>query len=330
MSESLTLYGVPAGESTTNKQHYQLRISGLPERKGQIKAADLIRVLDALINLADRSTRLLATGESVGKGPKPKWLGATTDFTVTGLASGSTVLGIEAPRLRETAHEVFVQQEFWREQPDLDHTALELTTFAIEEVKDADSPGDRFDSELLEAVLKFKKITKSPEACCELIPKGSAKGRFRLDEGLYKQTVSRIGEIPASKAWVVSGKLDEIRHSAGHFQLVLDQGARLLGKLCSTELDAEDLRPLWGRQATVEGMVHFKANGQARLIEARRLSGRADGDKVFRNMPIADNMAVGKLLAVQGKPAHSIDLSKLKGAWPGDEPIEDLLAKLDD
>ena len=314
---------------TTDKRHYQLRISGLSERKEQIKATDLIRVLNALINLTEQSTRLLATGESGGRGPKPKWLGATVGFTVTGLASGSTVLDIEALCLRETALEVFAQQEFWREQPNLDHTALDLTTLAIKEVKDADSPGDRFDNAVLDAVLKFKKVIKSPEICYELRFKDSRQRLFRLDEGLYEQVADRVKEIPASKAWVVCGQLDEIKHGAGDFQLVLDQGTRLLGKLCPSELDAEASRPLWGKQATVEGMVHFKANGQPRLIEARRLSGYVEGDKVFRKIPVADRVKADDLLIVQGKPIRSADPAELEGAWPGDEPIEDLLSLLD-
>lgn len=285
--------------------------------------------MNALTELAERSTRLLATGESSGRGPKPKWLGVTADFTVTGLASGSTVLGIEAPCLGETASEVFAQQEFWREQPDLDHTALELTTLAIEEARDVNSPGDRFDNSVLEAVLKFKTAIRLPGVCYELTPEDSAQGKFRLDEVLYEQVSERKAEIPASKAWVVSGKLDEIKHSAGRFQLVLDQGSRLFGKLSSSELDAEALRSLWGRQATVEGMVHFKVNGQPRLIEARRMSERVEGDRIFGKMPIADKGGTSKLLTIQGKPIRSADLSKLKDTWPGDEPIEDLLSKLD-
>lgn len=272
---------------------------------------------------------MLATGESGGKGPKPKWLGATADFTVTGLKSGSTVLGIEAPCIGETAREVFAQQEFWREQPDLGHTALELTTLAIEEVKDANSPGDRFDNAVLEAVLKFKKVIRHPGVCYELTPMGLARGQFRLDEALYEQVDGRITEIPVPKAWVVSGKLDEIKHSAGRFQLVLDQDTRLFGKLCPTVLDTESLRPLWGKQATVEGMVHFKANGQPRLIEAHRLSGCVEGDRVFREVPMVKKVKTDNLLAVQGQPIRSADPAELGGAWPGDEPIEDLLADLD-
>lgn len=327
--ESLPLDRFRAGESTTDKRHYKLRISGLSEKKGQIKAADLIHALDALIALAERSTRLLATGEGGGKGPKPKWLGATADFTVTGLKSGSTVLGIEAPCIGETAREVFAQQEFWREQPDLGHTALELTTLAIEEVQAADSSGDRFDNAVLDAVLKFQRVVKNPEVYYELIPEGPAQGRFRLDEGLYKQASDRVKQIPASKAWVVCGQLDQIRHSAGHFQLVLDQGVRLFGKLCPAELDTEALRPLWGRQATVEGIVHFKANGQPRLIEARRLSSRAEGDTIFEKMPVASRVETKDLLTIQGKPIRSVDPARLEGAWPGDEPIEQLLSRLD-
>ena len=329
MPESLPLEEIRTGESTTDKQHYKLRISGLSGKKGQIKATDLIRALNALITLAERSTRLLATGESGGKGPKPKWLGATTDFTVTGIKSGSTVLGIEVPRIGETAYEVFAQEEFWREQPDLDQTALDLTTLAIKEVKEANSPGDRFDNAVLESILKFKKIVRYPGVCYELIPKGLAQGQFKLEEAFYEQVDGRMAEIPAPKAWIVSGKLDEIRHSAGRFQIMLDQGVRLFGKLCPTALDTESLRPLWGEQATVQGMVYFKANGKPRLIEAHRLSRYVEGDSLFKETPTVEKAGTGNLLTTHNQPIRSVDPAELGGAWPDDEPIEDLLADLD-
>ena len=40
-----------------NTQSYQLRISGLREDEGQIKAATLWRILDALLTTAERTTR---------------------------------------------------------------------------------------------------------------------------------------------------------------------------------------------------------------------------------------------------------------------------------
>lgn len=57
----------------------------------------------------------------------------------------------------------------------------------------------------------------------------------------------------------VSGRLDEIGHGLGRFQLLLDGGS-LPGRLDRNHLDVELLRPLWGKLATVQGIVHFKSN----------------------------------------------------------------------
>lgn len=93
-------------------QHYQLKLDGLEEAKGQIKARDLQRVLDALLKTAERATRLMATGDS--KGGKSKWLENATNFVVTGLRKGSTILKIDAPELGSVAREQFEQADFWR------------------------------------------------------------------------------------------------------------------------------------------------------------------------------------------------------------------------
>ncbi len=66
-------------------QQYQLRVSGLRENEGQIRMATLRRVMDAIFVIAERTTRLLATGAGSGRGKKPRWLEATIDFTVTGV-----------------------------------------------------------------------------------------------------------------------------------------------------------------------------------------------------------------------------------------------------
>ena len=151
-----------------NTQRYQLRLSGLPEPTGQIKASSLSRILDALLQMGERATRLIVTGQSSGKGRKPK-----------------------------------------------------------------------------------------------------------------TQVSERLRSIPPPKSYIVSGTLDEIKYGGGRFRLLLGRSGQLLGKLHPDLLDTEVLRPLWGNPTTVEGLVHFKANGQARWIEARRMSGRAEGDRVF-------------------------------------------------
>ena len=310
-------------------KRYQLRISGLRENEGQIKSADLQRVLDALTKTSERATRLQATGEGSAKGPKPKWLDASLDFTITGLEAGSTVLGIEAPQLAETAYEEFAQQEFWRDQPRLDDTALDLAAYAIQEAGDANSAGDRFDSGVLDAILKFRKAARASGIRYELTSEGSAHGRFTLDENVCVRVGERLKKIPVPKAFIVSGRLDEIKHGGGRFRLLLDSDSQLLGRLRPDSLDAEVLRPLWGKPTTVEGMVHFKASGQPRLIEAYRMSVCAEGDDVFKEMPSVEKTEKQSLVVAQVERVRSADPLELVGAWPGDEPIDELLAQLD-
>ena len=298
---------------------YRLRISGLAEDEGRIKAATLQRVLDALLTTAERTTRLLATGSGSARGPRPRWLGAAVDITVTGLQSGSTVIEMQAPRLGETAFEAFAQPDVRMAQSLLDDTALDLVARAINETHSEDPAGDYFDGSVLEAILRFRKAARNTESRYELISQENAHERFTLDDRACTRIEARLTEIQAPRPFVVSGRLDEIEHGSGSFRLLVDGKSKLLGRLNSESLSPETLRPLWGKHTTIEGMVHFKANGQPRLIEARRIGDRVEGDEIFEEMPSAGST----------KPAGSFDPADLAGAWPGDEPIEDLLAQLD-
>ena len=298
---------------------YRLRISGLAEDEGRIKAATLQRVLDALLATAERTARLLATGSGSKRGARPGWLDAVVDITVTGLKSGSTVIEMEAPRLGETPFEAFSQPDVRITRSLLDDTALDLVARAINETQRENPAGDYFDGSVLEAILKFRKAARNTGSRYELISEENARKRFTLDDRACTHIEARLSEIQAPRPFVVSGRLDKIEHGSGSFRLLLDRKSRLLGRLGSESLSPETLRPLWGRQTTVEGLVHFKANGQPRLIEARRISPRQDGDDVFEAMPATASRT----------PAESFDPIDLAGTWPGDESIEDLLAQLD-
>lgn len=316
------------------RKRYQLRLTGLREGEGQIRAAHLQRVLDALLKTAERATHLLATGAGSRKGPNPAWLNDSIDFTITGLKPGSTVLDIAAPRLGETASDVFAQQQFWPDQaevetPARDDTALDLASLAIHEAQAEDSPGDRFDGSVLDAILGFGKATRTSALRYELIPQDSTHESFALDARSYARIEARLKAIPSPKAFIVSGRLDKIEHDAGRFRLLVNPRSALLGRLDPKALNVEALRPLWGKQTTVEGMVHFKANGQPRLIEARRIGGRVEGDAIFEEMPAAEIPGARLFTPAQERQARSFDPMSIWGAWPGDEPIEELLAEID-
>ena len=311
-----------------NVKGYQLRLRGLQEAKGQIKAGSLQRVLEALTKTAERSTRLLATGEGSGKGRKPAWLDAAIDFTVTGLESGSTVLGIDAPRLGNTAYDEFIHQRSSNEPPNPDDTALDLSALAIKDAQTRESAGDRFDGSVLEAILMFKKAAGA-HARFELIATCAPREMFAVDDRVYARVEARLQSIAEPRAFVVAGRLDEIGHGDGRFRLTLSDNAQLPGRLDLASFTVETLRPLWGKKSTVAGIVHFKANGQPRFIEARRISARHDGDEVFEEIPSAEIAGADDLPTIQHRKNNATKPMDLLGTWPGVEPVEELLSQLD-
>ena len=311
--------------SATSEKIYQLQLGGLPENKGQIKAKRLLRVVEALIETAERATRLSVTGEGKARGPRPGWLNAAVDFTITGLEKGSTVIGLRSPSFGEAAPCLFAQPDFWCEKPGPDDTALDLAALAIEEAGTDSPEGDRFDGSVLESILKFSRSGGAHGINYKLVPRGSAWGKFTLNEDLCAKVRQQIENMPRPKAFVVTGMLDEIEHGGGRFRLLLEGNSYILGRLNADFPDVEALRTLRGRPTTVEGMVHFKVNGQPRLIEARKISPGLEGDCVFEKMPESGQ----KLESFFKRPTRAADIDNLAAAWPGDESVEELLAELD-
>ena len=308
-------------------RRYQFRISGLKEQQGHIKAAALQRVLSAILTTAERTTRLLTTGSGSARGPRPGWLDATLDFTVTDLEPGSTIFGIDAPQLRDTACDQFAQTDLWGNRPPLEDTALDLAAQAINELQLPDPAGDYFDSSVLDAILKFRTAAGVAGVRYDMIPQGPAHGRFSLDETTCLSVEDRLKNIPAPRSFVVSGRLDEIKHGSGRFRLLVNRTSALYGRVDTTVLNVETLRPLWGKPTTIEGMVHFKVNGQPRLIEAHRIAGRLEGSNIFEEIPSID--VSPSLFHSKHRQTGTFDPLDLGGTWPGEESIDDLLAQLD-
>lgn len=121
----------------------------------------------------------------------------------------------------------------------------------------------------------------------------------------------------------------ELNHwfKRGHYK----RTARLLasGRICAESLKVEARRFLWGKQVTVEGMVHFRPNGQARLIEVRRISRRLVKDGAFEVIPSVETQQPHDLLSDKAEHARNLDPIELAGAWSGKEPIEELLDQFD-
>ena len=300
----------------------------------------LIRALSALLKTAERATRLAATGRSGGPGAKPRWLKAALDFTVTGLESGSTTVGIEAPRFGDVPELNLIQRDLWLQQPNPEDTSLDLGARAAAEVQSPAAPGEYFDANVVRAILGLGDAARNLGVRYELVAENRRGTGFVLEAAACPRIEERLRSIPAPRAYVVSGRLDEIGHGLGRFRLLMGN-ASLQGRLDRNHLDVELLRPLWGKPATVQGVVHFKPNGKPRVIEARRISAHAEGDAIFETVPEVE-IGVGTLAdaateserskpfsRAPGKAMGHVDPMILWGTWPGDEPIEELLAQLD-
>ena len=88
------------------------------------------------------------------------------------------------------------------------------------------------------------------------------------------------------------------------------------------------MRGLWGKKATVKGTVYFKPSGTARFIDADVIAPAGGGDGIFAQVPVVRQSEMqfaehaSRIVPAPGLAAE------LWGKWPGDEPIEILLADL--
>lgn len=314
-----------------NSQQYELSLKGLPEAHGEIKAHDLRRVLGALLKTTERATRLMALGEGCAKGTPPAWLSATLDVTIKKLKKGSTVMVLEAPLLKEVASDQFSQNEFWRETPSEEDTALDLAAYAIQEATtEGESSGDRLDASVIDAALEFRKVAKASNIIFAFKPLGTSKGHFQIKDSDYERIAAKKSMIPKEKAFVVSGKLDVIQHTAGQFKLELSNGQNLLGKLDVEFLDQNSLQTYWGKEVTVEGIVVFKPNGMPRIIHARKLVPKTSGDELFERLPNARReIRQEELFPDTAQKAANTDPMSLWNLWEGEESVEELLTLID-
>lgn len=311
---------------------YTLRVEGLGARDGEIPDTALTEVVGAMRRLAERVTRLRATGISTARGARPKWLEETLTFTITGLSSGSTTIGYRAPCLEETARDQFgrpfLAEE--RELPNLHDTALDLVSEAVPSVIAEEGSGakDYLDQGVVKAMLDFGRAAGSADVGYTLRPEGTEGRGFVWDRGATVRAERRLETLPPARAFIVTGRLDRIEHDGGRFRLRLKDGSVLAGQLDTATVDREVLRPLWGRDSTVTGQVHFRADGRPRAIVARHLMPRADRHEMFERTPQGAAPGTAKLPAEFVERAKNFDLDTLKGAWPGDETIEELMEDL--
>lgn len=308
---------------------YQLRLQGLETSRGTIPLKALQEVCDLVLATAERGLRLAVEGSSVRPGRLPRWLAKSLDLTVTGIGKGSTVLNIEAPFLGSTARDQIRQQDLWHVVPQPDDTAFTLFAKSVRDTTAGELESDSYDRGVLESLLEFKPFLKNYADKIELRCPSRPKEHFKLGEAELEKIQKLKAKTPEPRAVMLSGQFDAIEHSKRRFHLVLGNGDSVLGAIDPTYLSVEDMRQFWGKKATIKGIAHFRPSGRPRLIEAQVIRPMEEGDEIFSAVPQVQTEAIF-LKEIKDAEMKRGWLKDVWGKWPGDEPIEELLAALND
>jgi hypothetical protein len=308
---------------------YKIRIGGLQTPEGTIPIGALRSVLDVLLESSKRGLRLAVQGESVKRGEVPSWLSKSLDFTVTGLEKGSTVLGLEAPVLGETAPVQIAEQDLWYSKPAPEDTALTLLSRSVRDTMSENLESDSYDAGVLNGLLSFDSILRNFAQRIEFESDERPQDRFKLGCEEIEKIRQLKTDTPEPMTFVVSGKLDMIQHSSKRFHLEVSDRQSIPGTVDPEFLSAEDLRQWWGKKVTIKGLVHFRPSRRVRLIEAQVIKSKAEGEEVFERVPVPPTTMELFEPTRRATPTAGA-LMEVWGKWPGDESIEEILAALRD
>ncbi|MDI6779201.1 MAG: hypothetical protein QME25_03255 [Bacteroidota bacterium] len=313
-------------KKTIKQVHYKVSITGLQVPKGAIAFSALRRIIDILSDGSERALRLALEGGSVKKGPIPTWLAKSTDFILTGMRPGSTILELGVPTLGEIASEQIQQQDLWNTVPQPEETALTLLSKSIIDAEKEDLESERYDSGILETLLGFKKILEDNNLNIRLTSETRKQDNFKIDNAALQKIEKLKIETPEPQAVLLTGFCNMIKHSQRRFDLTLEDGRTVHGKIDEKAIALEQLRNLWGKKVTIKGIIYFTASKKPRLLEAQIITPSQIGDEAFKaiNLSLPTMEIVSKVREKSNKKI----VSDIWGKWPGDENVDDLINAL--
>lgn len=309
-----------------NHSSYELHVNGLPTKEGEIPVKTLQALLAHTVECAARGLRLRIEGTSVKSGPTPAWLAKAMDLTFTGLGTGCTKLVVDAPHLGDVLGGEWRDADLFLPPPDPRDTALSILAHTLRDTMVENSESDYFDQGVLKSLLDFRPFFRNFANSVELVPLDRPIEAVVFGLGEIEKAEKLSRQTPEARAFVISGTLESISHRQKRFLLELTDGQKLPGRIHEEFLNAEELRNFWGHKVTIKGVVHFRPSGRVQLLEAHSLLARGTGDEVFDLMPRAEES--GELFEMPANKSHAF--AGVRGMWPGDETIEELLAALRD
>jgi hypothetical protein len=316
-----------SSEQKTNNIKYTVSLKGLPTPKGTITFSALKEIIDILSEGSERALRLALEGASVKRGSPPGWLSKSTDFVLRGIKKGSTVLEFEAPTLGSIAEEQIQQIDLWNHVPLPDETAITILTKSVRDAEKENLDSETYDRGVLETLLGFKKLFNGEDLKFQLQSVQRTSDRFSIDRSSYQKFDRIRNETPEPQAVLLTGFLNMIQHSQKRFELTLEDGKTVRGRIQESFINVEQIRNLWGKKVTVKGTLQYTPSKKPRYLDAEVITAKQKGDDVFNTIPLVFP-AHDQLVQAQKNISSQSVVSDIWGQWPGDEAIDDLLNDL--
>lgn len=306
---------------------YKVSLKGLPTPSGSISFCALRKTIEVIHDGAERALRLSLEGASKKTGPVPNWLSRSTDFILTGIGSGSTTLVFEAPLLGEVAAAQIHQPDLWNLVPAPEDTALTILSKSVTDAMQHKLDSDRYDGGVLETLLEFRHLLDKDGVRVQLSAARRRKENFCLDPKSFRAFEKLKSETPEPQTVIVTGFFNMIQHSDRQFELTLESGQTVRGKLEEKMIPVEQMRNLWGKKVTIKGVLYFNASKKPRLLEAHTISTAVKEDQVFETIPLPiPSTDLVQHIAEQSSRRNVV--SEIWGEWPGDETTEEILNAL--
>jgi hypothetical protein len=311
-----------------NTLKYKLKIEGLETPAGTISTRALFELLKQFTATAERGLRLAIEGQSTKTGQLPKWLEKATDFTFTGIKTGSTVLEIDAPTLQESIHDQIVQQDLWIKPPEPDDTAISLISRSVRDMSAENLESDYYDAGVLSSLLEIKPFLSDRAKFIKIQCDGRKADDFIIDSLIIEKVEKLKIRIPEPQAFMLAGHLEMVAYNSKKFQMTLPDGQVIQGKINDEFMSIEDLRHLWGKKVSAKGIVSFRPSGRIRLLEAQMLKPMEQGEEIFANVPVVQTQ-LEFVKQIQTEATRHDWLKDIWGKWPGDESVEEIMEEIE-
>ena len=308
-----------------DRKKHEITLLEFPFEKGKISFSILHSLTRMLQRVAAGSLRLVMEGVSSKKGPQPVWLESATDFQLTSINAGSTRLNVEAPVLQEVIQN-FQLPLFDRNPEELKpYTGIDLALEALQQAFEPGEKDDLLDKHLLKEMEKYSSLFQKQQGTIK-ISGHQLREPAQLRYENFKDIKKLEERTPPPVKAMINGILDLMQYSKDLIQIETEQGR--IRAILSGDLAFSEVRDYFGKTVTIEGIAHFKPSEKVSSIEVSRIHESTGGDDWFsvQPTPITEQLDFVELREEQKYKGTKLD--NVIGHWPGDEPIEELLALL--